>query len=99
MFATAITIPSTQVKDSHKRFQEAVPANQAQLLVDRLESWDAPVTVISDAAVALYMRKADMVLVGAKGEGRYITLLFIDLGALDAARQPPQAPSFNSLPV
>lgn len=60
-----------QVKDSHKRFKvictEAIPGNQARLVVSRLQSWDVPVTVISDSAVAFYMGKVDMVLVGAQG--------------------------------
>jgi translation initiation factor eIF-2B subunit alpha len=60
-----------QVKDSHKRFKvictEAIPGNQARLVVSRLQSWDVPVTVISDSAVAFYMAKVDMVLVGAQG--------------------------------
>ena len=36
-------------------------------MVDRLTDWDVPVTVIPDSAVAFYMGKVDMVLVGAQG--------------------------------
>ncbi len=61
----------SQVKDSHKRFRvictEAIPGNQADLVVARLTSWDVPVTVIADSAVAFHMGKVDMVLVGAQG--------------------------------
>ncbi len=32
-----------------------------------MNEWDVPVTVISDSAVAFYMGKVDMVLVGAQG--------------------------------
>jgi len=83
-----------QVKDSNKRFRvictEAIPGNQAQSVVSRLQSWEVPVQVtsqyyntkpltsnheplkllaqvISDSAVAFYMGKVDMVLVGAQG--------------------------------
>ena len=46
---------------------EALPGHQTDLVVSRLMSWDVPVTVIADSAVAFHMGKVDMVLVGAQG--------------------------------